>query len=48
MFKSFKIQSNASVHGIYWAASYEAKRGTNIDIVLYALFKKYSLRKSSI
>lgn len=45
--KAWKIQSNAEVHGIKYAAELEAKKGTNIDTVLYALFGKYSSRKSS-
>ena len=45
--KAWLIQSNASVHGIKYAAELEAKKGTNIDIVLYVLFGKYHSRKSS-
>lgn len=41
------IQDTASVHGINWAAKYYAKRGVNIDTVMFALFKKYS-RKGTI
>ena len=37
-----KIRSNAEVHGIKWAASYAAKKGINIDTVLFALFGRYA------
>lgn len=45
LYTAWKIQSNAKVHGIQFAATYAAKNGINLDTVLYALFGKYSSRK---
>lgn len=42
MTQAEKIRSNAAVHGVMWAAKHAAKQGVNIDIVLFALFGKYS------
>lgn len=42
MTQSEKIQSNASVHGVKWAATYAAKKGINIDTVLFSLFGRYA------
>lgn len=36
-----KIRSNAEVHGVAWAASNAARKGVNIDVVLFALFGRY-------
>ena len=38
---SWKIRSNAEVHGIEWAAKQAATKGINIDTVMFALFGKY-------
>lgn len=41
MTQAEKIRSNASVHGIAWAAKHAKKQGVNISIVLFALFNRY-------
>lgn len=39
-----KLRSNAEVHGVAWAAAWAAKRGINIDTVLWVLCRKYHAR----
>lgn len=36
------IRNTAQVHGVKWAAEYYAKKGVNIDTVMFALFGKYA------
>ena len=36
-----RIQSNADVHGVAWAAKWAAKHGVNISTVRRALFGRY-------